>query len=373
MILTFDYFARVGELQPRRFTSGNIAFDDASAPYVRGSIDLPLTPEMLAQTDPRQSPAPRCEITVTQTVEGAGSRTFPVNLTVRGRTVSHSPDILTIDLASDEALLSDYAPLNSVYDMTEYKRLRDVVAFVLQRAVPGSAERLRSGVNPPAVGLDADPDALVWPAGVSALAFLAPLVQAAGLRLVCDERRFWTLRPDSYQLEGGESTVSIAVGENLIDGSDRVNRDDELWFDAALCRYRWRDENGTEHEAVDRHALRTPYSRVREFVKEARFPGAGFAKYAVERAQARGREVSATTVSRWHVRPELFGQIRLPNTALQMGNVRRVDFSFSTDEMSVTARTIDTPEDAYILAPPTLRYIDYPATLHYQDIDWSLI
>lgn len=368
---SFEYLMRVGDLPAQPVSGGQVRFDDSRAPHITGTVTVPYSAPLVDKADPRRSPVARCELTVKQTTS-AGLRTFVLDLAIRDRAAAHRANTLTLEVASDEALLDDYAPLDDVHTVVNAPRIRDVVVFVLNRAIPGAGARLLPGVNPESVGPDADPEALVWRAGVTALAFLAPLVQALGLRLVCDERRNWTLRPDFYALEGGEPIMQLTVGENLIDGEDRISRDDGLWFDAALCRYRWVAADGTEHEQHDRYWLVPEYTRLREFVKDARYPGAGFAKYAVERAQARGREVSATAVAQWHIRPELFGQIRLPNTPLQMGNVRSVNFVFDTDAMHVTSHTIDTPESAYILAPDGYRYLDFPPDMQIQNIDWSL-
>ena len=81
----------------------------------------------------------------------------------------------------------------------------------------------------------ATPDGLTWKAGQSALAFLGPIVEAAGRRLVCDENRVWTLRETTYSAPG---TLAIRHGVNLTDGSEKISRRDEDWFDAAVVVYR---------------------------------------------------------------------------------------------------------------------------------------
>ncbi len=67
------------------------------------------------------------------------------------------------------------------------------------------------------------PELFEWRAGVSAIDFLAPLVQANGFRLVCDEQRRWTLRGVNYIAPG--SAVALRYGVNIIDaGGGRLPR-----------------------------------------------------------------------------------------------------------------------------------------------------
>jgi hypothetical protein len=192
------------------------------------------------------------------------------------------------------------------------------------------------------------PDALTWRAGQSAMDFLHPLVQAAGFRLVCDEQRKWTLRGDNYFAPG---SLNVRYGVNLVAGRDTISRDSGLWFDAAVARYRWVDRDGIQQERIDSYSLVPNPTRTRLFEIDAPFPGPGFAEYAVRRAQGRGREVVATLVADWRGRAEMPSAIRLEGAPTQTGNLQRVEFDLSRDEMTVEGRTTDTPEHAWLLQP----------------------
>ncbi|MER6564620.1 hypothetical protein ABT300_44370, partial [Streptomyces sp. NPDC001027] len=96
------------------------------------------------------------------------------------------------------------------------------------------------------------PEALRWPAGTSALAFLHPLVQAAGFRLVCNEAREWTLRDAAWREPGAQT---YRYGVNIINGSEELTRDSEAWYDAAVFRYTWTDRDGITHTRDDTYAL----------------------------------------------------------------------------------------------------------------------
>lgn len=200
-------------------------------------------------------------------------------------------------------------------------------------------------------------DMLRWKAGQSALEFLVPLVQVVGLRLVCDETRTWTLRPEGYT---ASDSLSIRHGVNLIDGTDRVSREDETWFDAAVTEHSWTDETGTQQTASDAFALSPTYSRLRTFQKSTPYPGPGFSAYVVRRAQGRGRVVSATCISDWRARAEQPISVVLQGAPIQTGQTSRVDFDLDRDEMTVSTRTTDTPATAWVLLPTGQRWIDSP-------------
>jgi hypothetical protein len=192
--------------------------------------------------------------------------------------------------------------------------------------------------------IDRAPELLLWKAGQSALDFLAPLVQYAGLRLVCDENRVWTLRSASHQAPG---VLSIRTTVNMLRSSDLIDRDDGEWFNAAVAVYTWTDaQTGLQRTATDSYSL-PGYTRVRRFEFETPYPGPGFAQYAVERAQGRGRRVTASTVSDYSAQPEQPVVVYLPNAApIQVGAVSRLTYDLDTREMEVQTRTTDTPVGA---------------------------
>src|SRR5690606_21162039 len=89
--------------------------------------------------------------------------------------------------------------------------------------------------------VERDPESLVWRAGVSAMEFLQPILKTVGYRLVCDERRRWTLRSEEYRAEGAQTW---RYGVNITAADESLSRDDETWFDAAVYIYTWTDRDG---------------------------------------------------------------------------------------------------------------------------------
>ncbi|MDL9978852.1 hypothetical protein [Microbacterium candidum] len=181
---------------------------------------------------------------------------------------------------------------------------------------------------------------LVWKPGVSGLEFLSTLVQKAGYRLVCDESRTWTLRDATYTAPG---SVTVAYGVNLIEGDDTLSRDDETWMDAAICRYRWTGAGGASMEAIDAYSLTGSYTSAQTIDISAPYPGPGRAMYAVQRAQGRGREVTATRITDLTANAEQPIEITLDGAPIQTGVAQSVRFDLARDEITVTARTVDTP------------------------------
>jgi hypothetical protein len=198
------------------------------------------------------------------------------------------------------------------------------------------------------------PAAILWPAGKTAIDYLGPLLEAKGLRLVCDEARVWTLRDTAYSAPG---SLVIRYGVNMESGQDTIDRAGGQWYDAAITRYSWNVPGATSSQSfvqVDAFALKTPYSRAETFEKNIAYPGAGDSQYVVRRAQGRGREVRAVIVADWGARCDQFAQIAVPGAPTQTGTVQALAYDLDTDSLRVTARTIDTPAGAIDLLQGTI-------------------
>ncbi|WP_433586363.1 carbohydrate binding domain-containing protein [Microbacterium hydrocarbonoxydans] len=115
---------------PLPVSGGRVTIDESWAPYVQATVDVPLTDlELLERIDPRQSQ--RVTLTASESIGGT-SRTF--NLGLRGRTVDHKTGKVTLNLASDEALLFDKRRLAATVDSTPRtfeSSLRSVCSWAL--------------------------------------------------------------------------------------------------------------------------------------------------------------------------------------------------------------------------------------------------
>lgn len=116
---------------------GRITLDSGRAPHVQGTLDIAFPAQStLNALDPRLNA--RIRVTADAVFPTfSQSRTF--NLGLRARPTRHRTAVVSLELASDEALLSDYAPLAD--DLTPYSHqasLRAIVNYALGKAIPGA-------------------------------------------------------------------------------------------------------------------------------------------------------------------------------------------------------------------------------------------
>lgn len=208
--------------------------------------------------------------------------------------------------------------------------------------------------------LERRPEALVWRAGVSGMAFLHPLLLATGLRLVCDEQRRWTLRSEDYRAEGAQAW-RYAV--NIETADEQLSRDDDSWFDGAVYEYVWTDSDGLEQRRVDTWAITaTPSKVIRRELRDTPYPGPGRAQHVVERAQGKGRTVTVTGIPLWTENTDQALSILLDGTPIQTGIAATVAYDFSADTVTISSRTTDTPAGAIDLLPGTINAL--PGTIN---------
>ncbi|WP_315107017.1 hypothetical protein [uncultured Microbacterium sp.] len=322
---------------------------------------------------------------LTARAETAGGRGFVVirwldanNDTISESTGSAFPQ--PIDLATVPLTISGRAPSNAV-KAAPYFRFTTNRIYRLDMA--SLVDTTDAWVIPPFSGGDApadgytyhfegpandspsvrtplverSPDLFVWKAGVSGLAFLAPIVQSVGRRLVCDEQRRWTLRPEEYRADG---TQTYREGVNITAGDAELSRDDDDWFDGAVFLYSWQDRYGVEQERADVYpATGSPTKVIRREIA-APFPGPGRAEYAVRRAQGRGRVATVSARATWEERTEQSLSIGLAGAPILTGIANSVAFDLGQNTVTVSSRTVETDPSAWVLIPDGERWIDSP-------------
>ncbi|SDO77547.1 hypothetical protein SAMN04487848_2049 [Microbacterium sp. ru370.1] len=387
------YTAALDDGQPLLVTGGSLSLDDSRSPHVEGELHLafpgqwadslwddPFAPGLgedtygdgtfggknvirqwqtdeaaLANIDPRTNV--RVIFTANVTTD-TYTHVRRFNLALRERDADHADGTVTLRLASDEALLDDWKAFTEDRRPLDLRHsVRAICNYVLNLVIPGAALTNITDADWSFTDTDYDLEALVIQPGQSAMDFLRPLVQAGGLRLVCDELRGWTLRDGSY-VTGG--SLPIEQGRNALTGSEKINRADDDWFDAAVTVYTWKDRDGVEQTRTDAFAMKTPYRRARTFEKDTPYPGRGFSSYAVRRAQRRGREGTASTVADWRAHAEMPVVLTLDGMPTQTGKTGRVEFDLDRDEMTVTTRTIDTRATAWLFLPAGQAWSDSP-------------
>lgn len=202
------------------------------------------------------------------------------------------------------------------------------------------------------------PEAFVWRAGTSAMDFLSTLLKAAGLRLVCDERRRWTLREAGYRAEGNQT---YRHGVNIETSDERLSREGDDWYDAAVYVYIWTDDAGIEQRRVDSFSAVPSPTKVRYVEVRTPYPGPGRAEHIVRRALSRGRILTVTTVPTWLEQTDQTLSIVLEGAPIQTGIAGTIAYNFDDDTMSVTSRTADTPAAAWVLIPAGETWNDSPS------------
>lgn len=281
-------------------------------------------------------------------MRGGSSRRF--DLAVRGRIPNYRERTLTIELQGDEVLLRDY----SIVDVAPYQpgttSVRQIVVAVLSRIgatlVPGTAD----GVI--------DAAASAWEPGVSGWDYLAPLVQKAGLRLWCDERRNWYLTSDTVSVPGN---VVLSESRNLTNASGATRRDSDDWCDAVVVKYSWTDPATNTQQVRFDTASTSGYSKVKTVEYDTPYPGSGAAARILARALNKGQTLDLAAVSDFTAEPGVAFMAGLA-TGDASGSISAVTWTLPDNEMRLGTRgVIDVPPSAWANLPTGNRWIDSPA------------
>lgn len=201
----------------------------------------------------------------------------------------------------------------------------------------------------------AQEQALDWSPGEPAWDFAAPLVQASGLRLYCDENRHWRLVDPSAVVPG---QVNITSGVNVTDALDTISRSRD-WFNAVVIEYRWTNATGQPQTAWD--AAGDTSSKVLKLTLDRPFPGNGAAQAILNRAKRRGRVLDLRALADYNVTPGKALLATLPDTPIQSGYVAAVTWTQPDSEMTVTSRGLtDTPSTAWTFLAAGVKWTDSP-------------
>lgn len=201
-----------------------------------------------------------------------------------------------------------------------------------------------------------DVTALDWPPGRTAWDFIAPLIQASGLRLYCDELGAWRLVDPAAAVPGA---VNITQGVNLTDGRESISRTRD-WFDSVVVSYKWNDAAGVSHQAYDAAA---PLSPIKTHVVEVDrpYPGVGAAAAILTRASGRGRVFELRALSDYAVKPGQAITATLPDTPVQTGLVSSVTWRLPDDQMDVRSKgLVTTPPTSWLALSSTETWLDSP-------------
>ncbi|MCB7135363.1 hypothetical protein [Cellulosimicrobium marinum] len=381
---------------------GSVTLDESWSPYAQASLTIPLPndPDVLNALDPRVGARVRLTLAqqfgtsftpqhltdlVGSSVAGwtadldggplanwTGSHSLPfnasgarpsrvrrLNLGVRSRVVNYERGTVNVDLASDEALLQDFALVATSAALPPTNTVQGVATLAL--ASIGATVV----IDGPDVPLEADSTG--WEPGRSAWDYVKPLIDTAGMRLYCDETRRWHLTSPLSPTQGALA-FSGATATLL---EDQLSRDTG-WFDAVVIRYRWTDSSGQEQVRYDTAQVGVP-TRVYTVEHERRYPGPGAAQAILNRARGRGRVEAVSAVANPEATPGQALTVNLADTPIQTGLITRVTWSLDTDEMQVRSRDLtDTPPMAWALMPPGWAWDAIPMGMSWDELDWHM-
>lgn len=248
------------------------------------------------------------------------------DLAVRTRNTDLAQGTVQLELASDEALLQDYA-LVSVNNFAPVSlQLRNVIMEVL--ALIGGY------LIPDTTDATVEADAAIWAPGQTAWDYLEPMVQAAGFRLYCDERRRFHLVDDTFTQPGLAELFALGTIKAV---DDIISLDDDYWFDAVVVKYTWVDELGATLESYD--TANVPgFKKVKLLEFETNYPGPGAAQRILDRALAQGLLRNITAVSNYAVQPSMAADIYLQDEPTEHLYIQAVTWNIPGDEMTIKTR-----------------------------------
>jgi hypothetical protein len=179
--------------------------------------------------------------------------------------------------------------------------------------------------------------AALWQPGDTAWEYITPILQTDGLVLWCDELRTWHLTQSGSYTRG---STALSDTTNAKEIEYTVDRNDDDWFDAAIVIYSWTDGTGASLTAYDNYALPNA-TKAKRFTYNTVYPGAGAARYLVERAIRRGKAYMAKAVSDYDAYPGDALTLTQTNKAVQKGFVRSVEWAFPAHEMRIETRGME--------------------------------
>jgi len=269
----------------------------------------------------------------------------------------------TITASSGETLLiGDRLAAGSAWNPSSTD-LATIVQAVLNRY----GAQLQSG---PATATVAEADATLWKPGVAAWDYLDPMLEAASLKLWCDDAGLWYLT-ERQPIIAGQVNASALI--NLTTYVDRMTFDAGVWNDAVIVEYRWTDAFDLNQIAYDFAGAQPARAALHLVRDNTVYPGPGAAAGILNRSQGRGRVLEVGTISNYTHTPGQAVQITPLVGDIQTGFLAALTWKMPEGEADLRTRgLVDSPDTAYIFGPSGFSYLDVAADISYLDFDWSI-
>lgn len=252
---------------------------------------------------------------------------FLADLLIREVDVSLDQRKTTLQCASDDAQLYDIKLVQTYPEPFASTSVRAVVATVLARF----GFVLSSGTADST--LEQSP---LWTPGQSLRDFLSPLLQQAGLRLYCDERRVWRL-DDVDAVD--ETIVSLSTRRNVTAATARTDRE-AGGYDSVVIIYQWTTSTGPR-TAYDVAGPRRPRKTLTITHPDTPYPGPGGAQRVLDRVARRRRTIPITAAANYALRPTQELRLTSDDLGQQGGRVAAVTFEYPDRTMRVNAYDLE--------------------------------
>lgn len=186
--------------------------------------------------------------------------------------------------------------------------------------------------------------------------YVEPLVQAAGLRLYCDELKRWHLvNPETWLTPGG---VLLKAGVNLEGAQDGIDRYADTWASAVVVRYAWTDGNSVPQVRWD---VAGSGSKVFTIERATPYPGPGAAGAILSRMTRRGHLVDLTASVDILAAASQPASVELPDGQELTSAVTALTMRFPDGDMDVVLRDpIEAPPSAWLELDPGESWLESP-------------
>ena len=256
------------------------------------------------------------------------SRSF--DLYIIERTINAVDKQLEIKATSDESKLI----FDTIVAATPYDPESTDIATIAQAVLDRHDGTIADGYETATVE---EAEATIWNPGVQAWDYLNTILTPHGLRLWCDETGIWYLTERQSTTPGH---ITIAPTTIMVEHNDLMTYDPNIWWDAVVIEYRWKDETNTEQVAYDYAGAEIPRSSRTMTFRDTVYPGPGAAQGMLDRLQGYGRTISATAVTRYSAQPGQSITIRPPQGFDQNGYIVSTTFKLPEAQMDVTTRNV---------------------------------